>query len=127
MAAWVDAHRGEVFAALLAADGILLQPATALTPDATLQAWEDRLAPEASVRFVGDAAIRYRETITARLGARAIIAEEVPTLAGAVGRIAANASGRAVPPHAIAPLYIRRPDAEIARDRRLDRSGGDQG
>jgi hypothetical protein len=41
-------------------------------------------------------------------------------LAGAVGRIAGrlHAAGRTGPPHALAPIYVRRPDAEVERDRR---------
>ena len=43
----------------------------------------------------------------------------VPRLAAAIGLIAARHPDRAVLPHAIVPIYVRRPDAEIARDRRL--------
>ena len=39
-------------------------------------------------------------------------------LAGAAGWIAHAAPERAVHPHALVPLYVRRPDVEIARDRR---------
>src|SRR4029453_5584181 len=54
IAPWVDAHRGEVFATLLAADGrTVLVPATALAPLATLDAWRGALAPFARVRFLG--------------------------------------------------------------------------
>jgi hypothetical protein len=42
----------------------------------------------------------------------------VPPLAPHIALIAAAAPGRAVAPHAVAPIYIRRPDAELARDRR---------
>jgi hypothetical protein len=42
----------------------------------------------------------------------------VPRLAACIALIAAEAPGRAVAPHAVAPVYIRRPDAELARDRR---------
>ena len=46
------------------------------------------------------------------------MADTVPPLAAAIGRIAAGDPGRAVVPHAVAPIYVRKPDAEIARDRR---------
>ena len=38
-------------------------------------------------------------------------------LAGAIAEIAATDPSRAVRPHALVPLYVRRPDAELARDR----------
>jgi hypothetical protein len=38
-------------------------------------------------------------------------------LAATIARIAAAAPDRAAAPHAIVPLYVRRPDAEITRDR----------
>jgi tRNA threonylcarbamoyladenosine biosynthesis protein TsaB len=119
IAPWVDAHRGEVFATLLARDGrTVLAGASSLSPEATIDAWRDRLASHGRVRFLGDGAVRYREVIAARLGGQATMDETVPLLAGAVGRIAAAEPDRAVRPHALAPLYIRRTDAELARDRR---------
>ena len=119
IAAWVEAHRGEVFATLLAPDGrSVLAPATALTPEATLDTWRDALAPFARVRFLGDGAVRYRDVIRARLGAQAKIDEPAPMLAAAIGWIAAAEPDRAVRPHALVPLYVRRPDVELARDRR---------
>jgi hypothetical protein len=41
-----------------------------------------------------------------------------PLLAGLVGQIAAENPSRAVLPHAIVPIYVRRSDAELARARR---------
>jgi tRNA threonylcarbamoyladenosine biosynthesis protein TsaB len=119
IAAWVEAHRGEVFATLLAPDSrTVLAPATALTPTVTLDAWRDALAPFARVRFTGDAAVRYRDVIRERLGSRAEIDEFEPMLAAACGWIAATEPARAVRPHALVPLYVRRPDVELARERR---------
>jgi tRNA threonylcarbamoyladenosine biosynthesis protein TsaB len=119
IATWVDAHRGEVFATLFAPDGrTVLAPATSLTPDATLEAWRDALAPFARVQFVGSGAVRYPDVIRERLGAQAEIEAAAPMLAAAIGRIAAAEPERAVRPHALVPLYVRRPDAELVRDRR---------
>jgi hypothetical protein len=42
----------------------------------------------------------------------------VPLLAASAGLIAAADPDRAVAPHALVPLYVRRSDAELARDRR---------
>jgi hypothetical protein len=125
IAAWVDAHRGEVFATLVAPDGqTVLAPPTALAPGATLDAWRDALAPHARVRFLGDGAVRYQEAIRERLGAQAVIDAAVPLLAGAIGCLAAAAPDRAVRPHALVPMYVRRPDVELTRDRREAASKG---
>jgi tRNA threonylcarbamoyladenosine biosynthesis protein TsaB len=119
IAAWIDAHRGEVFASLIASDRRTeLRPASALSPRATLEAWTGELSRHERVRFVGDGAVRYQDDIRRCLGSRAEIAENVPPLAGAIADIAFREQTRAVRPHAIVPLYVRRPDAELARDRR---------
>lgn len=119
IAVWIDAHRGEVFATLYAADGrTVIEPPTSLTPDATLDAWAGGLAGHRQVRFLGDGAARHGDVIRARLADRATLTAHVPPLAGAVAAIAAAEPHRAVAPHAVVPLYVRRSDAEIARDRR---------
>ena len=117
-AVWIDAHRREVFAALYAPDGRTpLEPPTSLSPDATIDAWMGRIETGAQVRFAGDGAVRYADVIRARLGARAQLPSETPLLAAAAGVIAAADPGRAVIPHAIVPLYVRRSDAELTRER----------
>ena len=117
-AVWIDAHRGEVFATLYGGNGTVLEPPTSLKPEATLEHWAAALAHASRVRFAGDGAVKYRSAIEATLGASAEIPAGVPPLAGAIARIAAREPGRAVRPHAVIPLYVRRPDAELARDRR---------
>ena len=117
-AVWIDAHRGEVFAMLFDSDHRELIAPTSLKPEATLEAWGAALTPFVRVRFAGDGAIKYREIVEARLDRRALIDPDAPPLAGAIGLIAAADPGRAVRPHAIAPLYVRRPDAVLARERR---------
>jgi tRNA threonylcarbamoyladenosine biosynthesis protein TsaB len=125
IATWVDAHRGEVFATLLAPDRRTVHaPATALTPAATLDAWRDALAPFTRVQFLGDGAVRFRDVIRERLGAQAEVDAPVPMLAAAIGWIAAAEPERAVRPHALVPLYVRRPDVELARDRHQAASKG---
>jgi tRNA threonylcarbamoyladenosine biosynthesis protein TsaB len=117
IAPWVDAQRGEVFAALYAADATHIQvPPTSAPPLVTLEGWQSAIGTR-HVLFTGDGAVRYRETIATALGNRASIVEPVPALAAAIARIAMRDTARAVLPHAIVPLYVRRPDAEIARDR----------
>jgi tRNA threonylcarbamoyladenosine biosynthesis protein TsaB len=122
-AVWIDAHRGEVFATLYAPDGVVLHAPTSLSPDATLDAWAGALGQLPFVQFAGDGAIKYGGTIEARLGPRAAIPGSLPALAGAIGQLAAREPGRAVRPHAVVPLYVRRPDAELARDRRRPADG----
>jgi len=119
IAAWVDAHRGEVFATLFAPDGVsVLQPPSSLPPDKTIEAWTAALDACGQVRFTGDGAVRYAPVIRAALGDRAVVDTEAPLLAGAMAEIAAAPTAQAVHPHAIVPLYVRRPDAELARDRK---------
>jgi tRNA threonylcarbamoyladenosine biosynthesis protein TsaB len=114
IAAWMDAQRGEVFAALYDASGTtVLRPATSLTPDRTLDGWGDA----GPLRFIGDGAVRYEAVIRERLGSAPAIVPS-PPLAGVIGRLAVAHRERAVLPHAVVPIYIRRSDAELARARR---------
>jgi tRNA threonylcarbamoyladenosine biosynthesis protein TsaB len=116
IAAWIDAQRGEVFAQVF--DGTRpMSEAVSAAPQPALDAHAALLD---SAAFHGNGAVRYREEILAALGSAVRIAEEVPPLAGAIGLIAASQPDRAVLPHAVVPIYVRRPDAEIARGRRRD-------
>jgi tRNA threonylcarbamoyladenosine biosynthesis protein TsaB len=121
IALWVEAHRGEVFATLLAPDArTVLSPPTALSPAATLEGWRDLLVPFPRVQFFGDGAVRYQDIIRERLGAQAHVdtVQAAPMLAAAAGWIAKESPDRAVQPHALVPMYVRRPDVEVTRDRR---------
>jgi tRNA threonylcarbamoyladenosine biosynthesis protein TsaB len=117
IAPWIDAQRGEVFATLMTPAFETAAPPSAGTPEATLERWAP-LTRDRAVVFAGDAAARHAEAIRTALGERAAILPSVPPLASAAARIAARDPARAVAPHALVPLYVRRPDAEIARDRR---------
>jgi len=116
IAAWMDAHRGEVFSEVYAPDGrdVLVQ-ARSSQPSALLDAWTDTV-PGGTPVFIGDGAVRYRAEIAARFGDARVLPP--PPLAGLIGQIAATCLERAVLPHAVVPIYIRRPDAELARSRR---------
>ena len=120
VAAWMDAQRGEVFAALYAPDGCdPLIEAQSAPPEVVLDLW--RKAAEVEVDravFIGDGAVRYRELIVSRYGDGAQVMA-TPPLAGLIGEIAAANPQRAVLPHAVVPIYIRKPDAELARARRV--------
>ena len=101
--AMIDAGRGEGFAALYR-DGQVVDGPSAEKPDAVLARWAT-LAPAGDIVFVGDGA---------PAGA------EVPALAPAIAQLAFEAAGRneAVQPDVIRPIYVRRPDVELTRDRR---------
>jgi len=111
VATWVDAWRGEVYAALYE-NGAEIMPPTVDAPVHLLR--HLRVA----TRFVGDGAAVYADLITAAGGRVADPA--VPPIAGAIASLAAREAdaGRCPPPHAIRPLYVRRPDAELAREPR---------
>src|SRR5262245_37787192 len=135
IATWMDAHRRDVFAALYRTtdappfdpDGlIVLEPPSVGDPESTLARWCDRLGVVPAT-VVGDGARLFADVI-ARAAPDARIVTP-PMLAGAVGRIAATRArrGGAVDPAAIQPLYVRRPDAEIDRERqraRVHAAGG---
>lgn len=125
VAAWVDAQRGEVFAQLFeeahkgpaTRDIAGARPPISATPEAVLDAWRGHV-PLETVTFLGDGAVRYADRIRTVLGPDARIAGAAARLAGAIGMLAANEPHRAVLPHAIVPIYVRRSDAELARARR---------
>ena len=132
IAAWVDAQRGEVFAQLwhrvgssdetVHASVAELVPVSELMsarPENVVETWRlDGPLDLETVAFHGDGAVRYADRIRAIVGPQVTIASAAVALAGAIGRIASSQPERAVPPHAIVPIYVRRPDAELARSRR---------
>lgn len=112
IAAWVDAWRGEVYAALYERGSSEVEPVVA-RPDVLLSQY----AGEPTL-FIGDGARTYRELIHARGRPDWRVAEPAaPLLAGTIATLAASlvAAGTAPPPHLIRPLYVRRTDAELAR------------
>jgi tRNA threonylcarbamoyladenosine biosynthesis protein TsaB len=129
VAAWLDARRGDVFGELFAPVGdegwTTLIAAGTGTPDDLLASWAASIAP-ARIVFAGDGALRFRDQIAGWQARRSGDGWGEPTpvvdpgpLAFAVGRIAARrAADLAVRPHAIRPIYVRRPDAVLAREQR---------
>jgi tRNA threonylcarbamoyladenosine biosynthesis protein TsaB len=115
IAAWVDAQRGEVFAQVFGRGDARTDPISA-SPEAVIERWREDL-PLEKIAFHGDGAVRYADRIRALIGPDAKVASAAAPLAGAIGRIAAAVPHRAVSPHAIVPIYVRRPDAELARAR----------
>ena len=86
------------------------------SPRDTLARWSAHL-DRGSV-FVGDGAVKYRDEIVCSAPALEVMAP--PPLAGIIGRLAfAHAArGETVDPAGIQPLYVRRPDAEIDREKK---------
>jgi len=117
-ATWIDAWRGEVYAAVYEQGRVTRGPSV-VHPADELDAMRG-----GSTRFIGDGAAIYREQIARTMGDQATFATPVaPLLAGTVARLADEAAGRGEcpPPHAIRPLYVRRSDAELVRDARANR------
>jgi tRNA threonylcarbamoyladenosine biosynthesis protein TsaB len=121
VAAWMDAHRGDVFTALYkvaapAADGgatanlVELEAPSVGTPSGTLARWTRLgLLP---VSVAGDGAELYGALLPD-------VAVRAPLpMAAVIARLAivAAAGGHTVQPGGVQPLYVRRPDAEVARD-----------
>jgi tRNA threonylcarbamoyladenosine biosynthesis protein TsaB len=120
IATWMDAWRGEVYAALYE-NGREVEPPTVAPPEAFLHRLHsvNRVNPPPVV-FIGDGAATFREVIRARMGTEAALVEPLaPLLAGAIARLAhvRAQAGELPPPDAIRPLYVRRPDAELLRAR----------
>jgi tRNA threonylcarbamoyladenosine biosynthesis protein TsaB len=123
VAAWVDAQRGEVYASLARAldggvetvDGPIVG-----RPEAVLARWAGWLA-DSRVTFTGDGALAYRDLVREAGTAATTLPATIPPLAPAIAALGARAASRGEvgPPHAIRPLYVRRPDAELARERRM--------
>jgi tRNA threonylcarbamoyladenosine biosynthesis protein TsaB len=123
VAAWMDAHRHEVYSALYRCRAgekgewpVTIEAAVADDPRAVVKRWQE--AGHRADVCVGDGAVLYRELVdgTARVMAPPLLAEAVAHLA-----IRRAQAGETVAPAAVQPLYVRRPDVELARDARLAR------
>lgn len=118
VATWIDAWRGEVYAALYEG-GREREAPTVAHPHALLSRFSG-----SHTLFIGDGADTCRRLIEGTLGSFARIAEPAtPLLAATIARMATDRAraGHIPSAHAISPLYVRRPDAELARDARARR------
>ena len=116
---WMDAQRGDVFATVIdRRSNTTLEAPAAANPKALLETWRQHLANRRAI-FIGDAAARDAALIEQagdglwQIQAPAPLA---PTIA-IIGRRRAQ-NGESGPPHKLEPIYVRRPDAEIERERR---------
>jgi tRNA threonylcarbamoyladenosine biosynthesis protein TsaB len=119
--AWMDAHRQDVFSALYRVadrplytrDRLLeIDAASVGDPRATLERWARE--HETPSVIVGDGATAFASLVDAA-GSRGIAPEP---LAGTIALVARSraSEGQTVGPAGVQPLYVRRPDAEIARE-----------
>jgi tRNA threonylcarbamoyladenosine biosynthesis protein TsaB len=118
--AWMDAHRRDVFSAAYRVSDqppftisrlVEIDPPQVGRAQAILERWSSENRVPAVI--VGVGAMLYADVI-----GTSSAAVSSSLLAGAIGRLAVSyeREGRAVEPAALQPLYIRRPDVEIARD-----------
>jgi tRNA threonylcarbamoyladenosine biosynthesis protein TsaB len=119
VAAWMDAYRRDVFSSLYrrAPDGSLIEQEGPRVDDpmATLTRW--RAAGFLPAGFIGTGATLYAAGIASIFPSARVAA--TPALAAALGSLAAARFARGESPHpaALQPLYVRRPDAELAREK----------
>jgi tRNA threonylcarbamoyladenosine biosynthesis protein TsaB len=127
--AWIDAHRQEVFSALYRvadAEPFALDRLDEIEgprvdrPAATLERWRPQLAAGAAM-IAGDGATIYAELIAADAASSNLptrVLQPTPLIAGtmALTALALARAGTAVDAGGVRPLYVRRPDAEVARD-----------
>jgi tRNA A37 threonylcarbamoyladenosine modification protein TsaB len=125
--AWMDAQRQEVFSALYdvvgaGADATLdaVEGPAVGGPAATAARWH-RLLDGRWCPVAGDGAARYRQALADAAGGPVTVIDP-PPLAATIALVAERRAraGDVTLPHAIRPLYVRRPDAELARDRRRE-------
>ncbi len=116
--AWMDGHRRDVFAALYDRAGAACVAGPSVgEPASILDSWTGHVAGR-RVDVVGDGVHLTRTLIAERLGPAAGMVDDPPPLAPIIARIAFERRDSAIAPHAAQPLYVRRPDAVIARARR---------
>jgi tRNA threonylcarbamoyladenosine biosynthesis protein TsaB len=119
VAAWMDAYRRDIFSSLYRGepDGSLseVEGPRVDDPSATLARW--RTAGFRPGAFIGGGATLYAAAIVAVFPSARVAA--APPLAAALGKLAVARFARGESPHpaALQPLYVRRPDAELAREK----------
>lgn len=125
--AWIDGGRDEVFSQCYARGPgpapertwRVLDGPIAARPAEVLRRW-DPWAGSGRMGLVGDGVERYRAVILDAWGDRAVLTRPERPVVSAVAEIASRRAqaGETATPHGVRPIYVRRPDAEIARDRR---------
>jgi tRNA threonylcarbamoyladenosine biosynthesis protein TsaB len=117
---WIDGARREVFAARYRRDpaapfGVAaLDEAVAAPPAQVRERWALDAWPDL---WTGSGVTLYHDLLVG--DGQPVAIAPVPVLAALVAALGeqVQASGGAHTPHALRPVYVRRPDAELARDR----------
>jgi tRNA threonylcarbamoyladenosine biosynthesis protein TsaB len=111
IATWVDAWRGEVFAALYEGNA-LIEPPSVEPPERLVARYG-----AAPTYFIGDGVVSFTTLIQARCAGSVIASDPAPPLAVTIGQLASAAArdGHTPGPDEIRPLYVRRPDVELTR------------
>ena len=128
---WLDARRDEVFTALLRRTGRAIDDDAAVgelvdlvdapgvgAAEERLEGWRKLVSPGSTLSCCGTRVLADRAALASLAPEVSFV--DVPTvLASAVAEVAQREvrHGRTVRPHALHPLYVRRPDVEVARDR----------
>lgn len=117
----IDARRGEVFAALYDAVGAVVWDPLVAQPGTLATRFAERSSP---VVGAGDGSLRFRDLFEAAGVAVPAAGDPAHELrARHVCRLALGVEEG--PPEAIEPVYLRRPDAELWRERDRGRNTGD--
>ena len=117
LAVWLDAQRREIFGALYALrdEPRLLMPPQVGTP-AEIAREMAGLIGSAHAGFAGDGAHRYHASFeTLGIGDARLL--PIRPIAPHLARLATRRVADAVAPHALVPVYVRRTDAELTRER----------
>jgi tRNA threonylcarbamoyladenosine biosynthesis protein TsaB len=120
IAAWMDAHRGEVFASTYthgASSAAACVPLSAPIVGRPADVMAQTVPADDDISVIGDGAVRYQEQLQ-HYSSRAVVMAGPALLAPYLARLGRARVEQAGPPHALQPLYVRRADAELARQKR---------
>ena len=115
----LDARKNDVYAALYIFDGTAFAQ---VMPEMTISIRELAEKISRKTLFTGEAAYLYRREIEKQFGTEALFAPLSSALpsAATVAEVGLDmiVNGRQTAPDSLAPLYIRRPEAEVAWEKR---------
>ncbi len=115
----LDARKNEVYAALYRFEGAV---PVQVMQEAAVPLGELAAKLSGPTIFTGEASVLYRRELEQQLGGRALFAPLTAVLPSAAGvaelGLALIKSGKQAEPDGLAPLYIRRPEAEVAWEKR---------
>lgn len=119
----IDARRGEAFAALYGADGTTIWEPFVAAPEALA---ERLLSMEEKPLAAGDGSLRFRQQLEAA-GVNVLPEADPAHLMAARHVCALAAAAEPGRPEQVKPIYLRRPDAEVWRERRKREPGAGRG